>query len=654
MPDPRILFILDARNLASKEAAKLKKDFQGVDAEARRAGGGIGSWTSALGGSRLVAIGAAAAVGGVILGLKGAAEAAIAEEKNIAKLDAALKANIPGWDGNRDAIDRRIEAGERLAFSDDEQRASLALLVGATKDVSKAQALQATAMDLARLKGIGLEEASTALIKVEGGQYRALKALGIQLRDGATATEALAAVQKVARGQAEAYADTTAGAMESLGLVIDDLQEDIGAALLPVIKELALWLRDEVLPTLRGVGDTIGPVIAGMGGLGNVITGVVLPALTALKLGLGPLGLALIAVELGVKQLSEEQERAAKIGERQRLEYAGVTQAALDTSAAMIELGQTPEAVAADIRESRAIMANAARTTLQEPIVTAQKTAQTQAKKIAHATPFEVAKSLREGSDPVKLAAALLKDAVENSLTPMKEIAGLQAELAGTELAKRLQSKRPDVVAAAQAYKTAIEERLYALRNGVPQIALDTGTTYTQALGSVQAQLRTEAQRLAQAVRVPMEGLISPASTWGKSTGEAYVKGIASGISTNTWLISQKIANISKLLEAGSPPGPDSPLHKIDVWGLRTGQAWTEGMVGGIDAAAVRRALGEVASEPMRGAGAGFGTSVSTAAQQGGFGPGGVPVSIPIFLDGRQIAEVVDEHLYYARAAAPT
>ncbi|TAL42571.1 MAG: hypothetical protein EPN91_07965, partial [Salinibacterium sp.] len=295
MPDPRILFILDARNLASKEAAKLKKDFQGVDAEARRAGGGIGSWTSALGGSRLVAIGAAAAVGGVILGLKGAAEAAIAEEKNIAKLDAALKANIPGWDGNRDAIDRRIEAGERLAFSDDEQRASLALLVGATKDVSKAQALQATAMDLARLKGIGLEEASTALIKVEGGQYRALKALGIQLRDGATATEALAAVQKVARGQAEAYADTTAGAMESLGLVIDDLQEDIGAALLPVIKELALWLRDEVLPTLRGVGDTIGPVIAGMGGLGNVITGVVLPALTALKLGLGPLGLALIA-----------------------------------------------------------------------------------------------------------------------------------------------------------------------------------------------------------------------------------------------------------------------------------------------------------------------------------------------------------------------
>lgn len=673
MADPRLLFLLDAKNLASKEFAKVQKDLGGIQGSAVKAGGGIGSYATALGGSRLAMIGVAGVIGGVILGLKGAAEAAIEEEKNVAKLDAALKANIPGWDGNRDAIERRIVAGEKLAFSDDAQRASLALLVGSTHDVTKAQDLQSTAMDLARLKGIGLEEASTALIKVEGGQFRALKALGIQLRDGATATEALAAVQKVAGGQAAAYANTAGGAMESLGLVIGDLQEDIGGILLPVIKELAIWLRDEVVPAVRDTGKAVGPVIDFIADFDINIRDLV-GSLGLLKLGLGPLiplfawlgyesdkaGVALSGAKTAADFTRDSLENPWKIGPFDlsglvgfQTESEKTTAQALATSQAMLELGQTPEAIAADLSESHAIMNKAAFTGITQPLVAQTKSAQTQVKAIARATPFEIAKSLREGSDPVKVAAELLKDAIKNSLTPAKEIAGLEGELTGSELAKRLQSKRPEVVAAAQAWKAAIEERLYALRNGVPQIALDTGQVYGDALQSKKDAIGRHAALALTGARTAFKDMQADAGTWGTNTGAAFDAGIAGGIRHNMYLVKAALAGMQKLLLASSPPGPESPLHKIDVWGERTGAAWTEGMVGGIDASAVRRAMAGVGSETMSGGASAFGQSVSGAARSGGgFGPGGVPVSIPIYLDGRQIAEVVDEHLYYARAAA--
>lgn len=199
--------------------------------------------------------------------LKESVSAAIDEEAGIKKLDASLRANVATFSGSTTAIEANIASREALAFSDDDLRGSLALLVGATHDVEKAQTLQATAMDLARFKGIDLASASEALIKVEGGQYRSLKALGIVLKDGATATEALAAVQAVAGGQAQAFSETTAGAMESANIAIDDLQEEIGAKLAPAIKDAADVIRNDIVPAISTMVDVAGratPVIEGM------------------------------------------------------------------------------------------------------------------------------------------------------------------------------------------------------------------------------------------------------------------------------------------------------------------------------------------------------------------------------------------------------
>jgi hypothetical protein len=38
--------------------------------------------------------------------------------------------------------------------------------------------------------------------------------------------------------------------------------------------------------------------------------------------------------------------------------------------------------------------------------------------------------------------------------------------------------------------------------------------------------------------------------------------------------------------KASSPPGPESPLHRIDVWGENTGSAWVGALVGSIRKAA--------------------------------------------------------------------
>jgi hypothetical protein len=222
------------------------------------------------------------AVGAATDFLKDSVQAAIDDEASVRRLTSALHANVPGWDGNTAGIERTIAASQKLGFTDDETRASLTFLTAATHDVAKAQELHNTAMDLARFKGISLQAASEALVKVESGRYRLLASLGITLRDGATATEALAAVQAVAAGQAAAFGDTTAGAMLAAQIAIEEAGESIGRELLPVIKSLAQFLVSDVVPAVRQLVDAFklvdwGVIAAAIGGLvnplGNVADG---------------------------------------------------------------------------------------------------------------------------------------------------------------------------------------------------------------------------------------------------------------------------------------------------------------------------------------------------------------------------------------------
>ena len=187
-------------------------------------------------------------------------KAAIEEEASLKRLDAALRANIVGWDGDTAAIESANAARMALGFSDDQLRSSLTLLVAATNDVTRSLDIQRVAMDLARFKGVDLQTATQALIKVEGGRYRLLAEMGIEIQKGASREQALAAVRQAAAGQAEAFGETTAGAMEAASVAVAELQEKIGIALAPTVKEFADTVRTELIPSLEDAGDVIGEV----------------------------------------------------------------------------------------------------------------------------------------------------------------------------------------------------------------------------------------------------------------------------------------------------------------------------------------------------------------------------------------------------------
>ena len=198
-----------------------------------------------------VAAGAAVLVGGAMFA---AAKAAADEEASIARLDAALAANTKITEDQRKQMDAAIETRKNLAFSDDDLRDSLARLVPRTGDVTKAIELQGLATDFARLRNIDLKTATEVVGKVFSGNTGILSRYGITVDKGTTATEALALMQEQAAGSADAYANTTAGMMETIQNTLDDVVEDIGGVVLPILSEVLTFFRDEILPRIRDFG----------------------------------------------------------------------------------------------------------------------------------------------------------------------------------------------------------------------------------------------------------------------------------------------------------------------------------------------------------------------------------------------------------------
>jgi hypothetical protein len=256
--DESINIIVKGKDLASgplgkvnKSLGKLDKGAGGLRGRLKGLTGGLDLFGSAL-------LGPIGIIGGLTAGLGLAAKMAAEEQVGIERLNKALDANVKGWDGNRDAIEEVIRQREKLAFADDDLRYSLATLVTRTHDVNEAMDLQQKAMDLARLKGIDLATASDIVGKVYSGNVGILTRYGIAVEKGSTATEALAAIQKQAGGQAEAYGQTTQGAFESAQIAMGDVVEDIGVAVLPAMTSIAFFVRDSLIPAIRTVVGVIG------------------------------------------------------------------------------------------------------------------------------------------------------------------------------------------------------------------------------------------------------------------------------------------------------------------------------------------------------------------------------------------------------------
>jgi hypothetical protein len=97
------------------------------------------------------------------------------------------------------------------------------------------------AADIARARGISLEQATRTVERAMLGNETALKRVGVEIEKGMTSTEALEKAQRQFAGSAETYGKSSAAAQERFGVALENVQETIGMKMLPVLSKLMTW-----------------------------------------------------------------------------------------------------------------------------------------------------------------------------------------------------------------------------------------------------------------------------------------------------------------------------------------------------------------------------------------------------------------------------
>lgn len=238
---------------AAAAFSQVAKTVEGLGKTTEQAGKsilGLSPKALALGGA-----GAALAIGaGTVKMLSDAARAAAQEQVELARLGAAVRNTGADWDVASGAISRYIgEQQRRVALDDGEARDSLASLTAITGDYTRAMDLLPLAMDVAQAKQISLASAAELVGRVARGNISMLTRYGIVLKEGATAAEALAQLQTMYGGQAEAYAATLEGQQRMAEIAIGNLQQTVGGAMLPALTRVNKAIVDALYgPAVQG------------------------------------------------------------------------------------------------------------------------------------------------------------------------------------------------------------------------------------------------------------------------------------------------------------------------------------------------------------------------------------------------------------------
>lgn len=279
----QVTFAFLAKDAASSTIRGLSKTVSGLGTVASKVGGVLAT------GLKVGIAAVAGAIAGASAALYKFTQSAIEDEAAQSKLVSLLKQRGLATKDNLAATEEMIKAGARLAFTDDDIRASLAGATQFTNNFTKAQKIATVAQDLARAKNISLEKATSIVGKAFAGNGKALKAYGIELQRTVSYTdkkvkrdkdgnkvvdkeikqrketikgaEALNLITKQFGGTAKTYATTTAGAIQSFQIAVAEAGETVGAAFLPIINQLLDVFFTRGLPILEAVSQSIASFI---------------------------------------------------------------------------------------------------------------------------------------------------------------------------------------------------------------------------------------------------------------------------------------------------------------------------------------------------------------------------------------------------------
>ena len=216
-----------------------------------------------------------AAAGAAAIGYAGklaidGVKSAIADAAAQEKLALTLK-NVTGATDNQIAATEDYITKTSLAFgvTDEDLRPSLERLARATGDLTKAQKLQAVAIDVAAGSGKSLEAVTNAMAKAAEGNTVSLAKLGIGLTSAQLKTmsmdEITAKLADTFANQAATKADTFQGKLTRLQIAFDEGKETVGAYILDAITPMVEIIVNKVIPAIQdftsNLGDKLSPVI---------------------------------------------------------------------------------------------------------------------------------------------------------------------------------------------------------------------------------------------------------------------------------------------------------------------------------------------------------------------------------------------------------
>jgi hypothetical protein len=214
----------------------------------------IGDQFTAFGKKAAVAFAAAGAAIGAfaIASVKAAAE----DETGQRKLEETIRNTTSATADQIAGIDKYITAQSiATATTDDVIRPALSRLLRATGDLTKAQELLTLSQEISVATGKPLEAVTNALGKAFEGSNTALSKLGIGIDKTTLSTLTFDQTQQLLNktfdGFIENQSETAAFKFQQISIAVNESKEAIGAALLPVVKELADFLIVTVVPAIE-------------------------------------------------------------------------------------------------------------------------------------------------------------------------------------------------------------------------------------------------------------------------------------------------------------------------------------------------------------------------------------------------------------------
>jgi hypothetical protein len=241
-------------------------------------------------GAAFAAAAAAAGAYAIKIGVEGV-KAAIEDEKAQTQLALALE-NATGATKAQIAAteDSILQMSLATGVADDELRPALGRLVRSTGDITKAQELLTTALDISAATGKPVEAVANSLSKAYDGNTAALGKLGVGLSSAELRTMSFEEVQgrltELFGGAAARNADTYAGKIARVQVAFGEAKEAIGTALLPILDTLLKFINNNALPAINAFSDAFSLKGNGLGGIITTLGGVIVNTFTPIINGL--------------------------------------------------------------------------------------------------------------------------------------------------------------------------------------------------------------------------------------------------------------------------------------------------------------------------------------------------------------------------------